>query len=192
MHVVKTFAKHISRHYYINASPIDRGVSQSSRYRLGKTNNTDIMEKKHQEEKPAVTATARSTRGGAVVVYQQPASKRRTFAHGIIGLAFDVVSVTPRFPDAEFPGGNNLLKGSFYRWPKRFWAWARLGKAGVKSELVTDSLATTTVLCTSLQTAVTTRAAFCSCFGGLFRVLVVVCRMCSWCVMVMDLYGFLF
>jgi hypothetical protein len=60
---------------------------------------------------------AEHTRGGSRRRIP-PASKRRTFAHGIIGLAFDVVSVTPRFPDAEFPGGNNLLRGSVYRWPK--------------------------------------------------------------------------
>jgi hypothetical protein len=118
MHVVKTTAKHIPRHYYINTtSPSIAGfpfftITDTT----GETNNKNMH--RWRNEKPAVTATARSTRGGAVVVYHQPASKRRTFAHGIIGLAFDVVSVTPRFPDAEFPGGNNLLKGSVYRWPK--------------------------------------------------------------------------
>jgi hypothetical protein len=80
------------------------------------------MEKKHQEEKPAVTATARSTRGGAAVVYHQPASQQKTHVrsrhHRAGWLLMYVVSVTPRFPDAEFPGGNNLLKGSVYWWPK--------------------------------------------------------------------------
>jgi hypothetical protein len=121
MHVVKTTAKHIPRHYYINTtSPSIAGfpfftITDTT----GETNNKNMH--RWRNEKPAVTATARSTRGGAVVVYHQPASKRRTFRsrhHRAGWFLMYVVSVTPRFPDAEFPGGNNLLKGSVYRWPK--------------------------------------------------------------------------
>jgi hypothetical protein len=56
---------------------------------------------------------------------------------------------------------------------ERFWAWARLGKAGVKaqSELVTDSLATTTVhqspdRCDDTCGVLFVLWWFVSCFGG--------------------------